>query len=81
MTKTISDLQSEAVHITALCQGAEVLYDHAGGMDLEASPDRRAAGNALYSLLPTIVVRMNALALELERMESEERRAQRKAGD
>ena len=78
MTKTIGDLQAEAVHIEALCQGAEVLHEHIGGAGRGAPPDVRAASNALSALLPTIVARVAALAAALDDVTQDEHRVQYK---
>lgn len=68
MAKTIGDAQVDATMLHALAQGASELFD---GSWSKATP----ATNALCALLAVIVEKADALANDLDVMETEARHA------
>lgn len=62
--KTISELETDAIHLEALCQGAIELFD---GVTHSATP----ASNALYALLHVLEEKAGQLASELDRIDCE----------
>ncbi|WP_288943731.1 hypothetical protein [uncultured Roseovarius sp.] len=67
MSKTISDLQTDAVFLAALIGGAEVLTDKATGMDV-GDPEVKMANNSLPAVFEDLRRRADALADELEKI-------------
>ena len=67
--KNLTDLQTDAVMLHALCQGAVIIY--------EAAPEGRAtpATNALVALLDEITDKASALSNGLCELKASERRA------
>ena len=69
MTKSVNDLQLDAVMLAGLIGGAEVLADTATSMDGNC-PEARMACNSLPAVFDDMRRRADALAEELERLES-----------
>ena len=68
MTKTIRDLQTEAVFLSGLIGGADVLSDKATGLT-EDDIERKMANNALPAVFEDLRRRADALADGLEELE------------
>ena len=67
MTKTIRDLQTDAVFLAALIGGAEVLTDMAESRD-GCCPEGKLASNSLPAVFQDLRRRADALADELEKI-------------
>lgn len=72
MTKTVSDLQLDAVHLAGLIGGAEVLSEQASdGADYD--PLTALASNSLPAIFQDMRRRAEAIADDLEKLEKQER--------
>lgn len=67
MTKTIRDLQTDAVFLSALIGGAEVLTGKATGAEV-GDPELKMASNSLPAVFEDLRRRADALAYELEKL-------------
>lgn len=61
--KTIADLHTDVVRLEALLQGAEILSEQSDRLD------HKHAGNALFGLFPEILIKVEQLAADLERID------------
>ena len=67
MSKTIRDLQTDAVFLSALIGGADVLSDMAASRERDC-PEGKMANNALPAVFEDMRRRADALADELEKI-------------
>lgn len=67
MTKTLRDIQSDAAYLHAMAQGVEELFEI-----VECAPT--PASNSLNAIIRCLTEKADALANEIDRLETENRK-------